>query len=120
MLPLARTARSAAASTDGESFAHGGSFGAAAANHGNAHASSHAGAAHGAKPLAGQHVAMGHMPAKMANTDHHHHPPHFHRREPRWGDTFPTCARDQNQFDPWNKCYSPSKSTPGNGTFRRS
>jgi len=60
------------------------------------------------------------VPAKMAGTDHHHHPPHIHRREPRWGDTFPTCVGPPDPIDRWNNCYGPSKSTPGNGTNRRS
>jgi hypothetical protein len=92
--------------------AHGVSFGAAATNHGLAQASSHAFASHAAKPTPGQHLALGHPPSKMAGTNHHHS--RFHHREPRWGDTFPSCSRFQDPFlNDWNNCFGPTKSTPG-------
>ncbi len=100
--------------------AHGGSFGAAAANHGNVHASSHAAAASRvAKPTAGQHVERVRPPTKPGPD---RRLARFHRREPRWGDTFPGCPRSYvDPFaNPWNNCFGASKSGPRDGTNRRS
>jgi len=93
-------------------------LGGAFASHG--HASAHSNAAREAKPVSGQHVALQHSTAKMPGTDHHHHLPYLHRREPRWGNTFFACERFPRQLDPWNYCFGPTKSTPGNGTNRHS
>ena len=93
-------------------------LGGAFASHG--HASAHSSAAREAKPIAGQHLALQHSTAKMPGTDHHHHLPYLHRREPRWGNVFFACERFPRQLDPWNNCFGPTKSTPGSGTNRRS
>jgi hypothetical protein len=107
--------------------AHGGSMGAAAANHGNTRASSRAEASRAAKLPAGQHVALGHSPAKMGDTDHHHHHHHLPRvslRQPRWGDSFPACPSIPSVLDPyrvaWNDCSGPAKSTAHRGANSRS
>jgi len=58
----------------------------------------------------------------MAGTDHHHHHPGNLRREPFFEN--PYVHNCLPLYDPlsnlWNDCYGPAKTTPGNGTHRRS
>jgi hypothetical protein len=62
----------------------------------------------------------------MAGTDHHHHHhhPHSNRREPFFENPYVhTCFRFEdasNPNRPWNDCFGPSKTDPGNGARRRS